>query len=135
MEGAFHLTRCSGHAAAAIGIVGAVQFGDVAVGIFHHAVLVTPDDICALEANFLAGCQTEKFLWRILHEIIALDEDFTGEWHAVGACFRILGVVLHFHSLGLPHGVIVDNHLHGIDHGHGAGGYGVEILADGVFEK
>lgn len=59
VECAFHLARCSGEAAAALGIVGAVDSDDIAVGISLD-IFCTLDDIRTFETHFLTGSKAEE---------------------------------------------------------------------------
>ena len=133
VERAFHLAIGAFHPAKGVGVVGALNFGDIAVGVFaatgaHH-------DVGTLESHFLARSHAEEFLWRIFHKVVALNVDFLAERHFVGAGIFLLGIVVHIHHFHLVGGIVGDDHLHGIEHGAHAVGALIEVVANGVFKE
>ncbi len=133
MECTFDLARCSRHTAAAIRIVAASEFRNIAFGIFHHFVALY--DISTFETNFRTRCETEKFLGRILHEVVALDKYLAGEWHLMCAALRFFRIVIHFYCLYLPLRIVGYDYLYRIDDSHSSCGMSVQILTHRIFEQ
>ncbi len=133
MEGALDLAVGAGHTAAGVGVVGAAQLGDVAIGVLDD--FLTLDDVCALEAYLAAGGEAEEFLGRVFHEVLALDVELAAEGHRVCTRAGLLGIVVHLDGLDAVFGIVGEHDLYGIHHGHHAGGDAVEVVAHGVLEQ
>ena len=132
MDGALDLAAVGALAAAARGIVGAAQFHQIA-GIVVHG-LAAGDEIGVPQAHFRAGRQTVVLFGRLLAEVVALDPQLTREGHGAAAVGGIFGMPGHLELFHLVFGVVFDDHLHGVQHGHGARGVGVEVFADAEFQ-
>ena len=61
----------SGHSAAAVGVVGTLDFRDVPVGIL--CATGTHYDVCVLQAYFLAGRQAHELLFCLFLEVVAFN--------------------------------------------------------------
>jgi len=133
VDGAFDLAAVGGVAAAGGGVVGAVDAGDAAVGVFLDAV--GGDEVGVAQAHLLADGHAEVFLGGFLHEVLALDPELAAEGHLAGAVFGALGVVDGGEHLGLPFGIVVYDDLDGVEDGHAALGIAVEVLAEGELEE
>ena len=73
VDRAFDLAAAVLGAAARRGVVAAVQLDDVARGILHHALAF--HDIAVAQPHFAARLQPMELARRVLHEVLALDED------------------------------------------------------------
>ena len=133
MQCTFYLAHATGKSALGFGVVFAVDFFDVAFGIFlatcaHHYV-------SGFQANFFARSHAEILLERIFHKVLALDVDFACEWHFVSSAIWIFGIVLDSHHFGLILGEVGDNHLHGVDNSRNAVGSLIQVVANGMLEQ
>ena len=135
MQGlALYLAVGAWHAATAVGVVGGMYAGDVALGILLYAlcgILVALYDVGVLQAHLLAGAQSHELLAAVLHEVLALYVEFAREADDVCAGVLVLGVIDGLHLLHLSFGIVVDDEAHGVNHGAHAQGTGVEVLAAG----
>ena len=92
MHGGLDLAAVGRVAAAAGGVVGAVDLDDVAGGVFHDAL--RGDEVGVAQAHFLAGREAVVLGRRDFAEVVLLDVEFAGEGHlarAGGGVFRIVG--------------------------------------------
>src|SRR5262245_17797642 len=78
-------------AAAGSGVVLTPELDDFAFLVLHD--LSTPNEICAAEAHLAAGSQPIELLRRVLHEIVALDEQLSREWHLARTGRWVLRIV------------------------------------------
>ena len=97
VHGRLDLAAVGGVAAAAGGIVGAVDFDDVAGCVFHDAL--GGDEVGVAQADFLAGRQAVVLGRRNFAEVVLLDVDLAREGHLAGAGGGIFGVVGDFDEL------------------------------------
>ena len=132
VDGALDFAGGVGAAGAAVEVGGAMEFGNLAIGVFHH--FIAPDDEGVFEADFAAGFEPEEFRGRRFHEILALDEQFAAEGDFAPAGGFVLGIVDSLEFLHFAFGKIGDDDLEGPQHGQAAQGALVQVLADGVFE-
>ena len=109
-----------------------MDFDDVAVGVFHHAL--GGDEVGVAQADFLAGREAVVLGRRNFAEVVLLDVDFAGEGHLARAGGGVFGIVGDLDKLLLPFGVVVDDQLERAQHGHGARGAAVEVVALEVLE-
>ncbi len=107
MERTLNLAHAAGQTAASVGIISAMDGGDIAISILVYAGAF--NNVGTLEANFTAGSEAEEFLGRIFHEIITLNINLTAERHAVSTCFRILRVIFQLYHFGLTFGIVVNH--------------------------
>ena len=133
VDGGFHLAVAQRHAALGLGVVSDVDGGDVAVGVLVHVAAL--DDVAVLEAHFAADGEAVELLVGHFAEVGALNPEFLGEGHFAGAGFGILGVVDGIEHLHLIVREVVDDELHGVDDGHGAGCHLVEVFAGAELEQ
>ena len=115
VECALHLAVSTFHTAEGVGVVGALNLGDIAVGIFSAAS--AHDDVGTFQAHLLARSHAEELLRSVFHKVVALDEDFAAERHLVSASVFLLRVVVHLHHLHLVFRIVGDYHLHRVEHG------------------
>ncbi len=127
MDGGLHLTVAVGHTALGHRIVGTVNLGDIAGIIFHH--MSTLNNVGVFQAYLTVDGQAVELLVGVLAEVGTLDPQLFGEGNFTGARFGIFRIVHGVHFLHLVLGIVVDDELHRIQHGHGADGGLVEVLA------
>ena len=72
---ALDLASVSGIAAAAVGIVLAENFDNIAVSVLDAAGAL--DKICTLEANLVAGVHALVLRRGLLHEVVRFDPELT----------------------------------------------------------
>ncbi len=104
-----------------------MQLDDVTLGILYHFVALY--QIRVAQTHLAAGAQTEIFLRRVLHEVVAVDVDDLREGYLTRAGSLVLGVVdrlAHLYSSLLPVGY---NDLQRVQNGHAALGYLVQVLS------
>ena len=94
-----------------------------AVDLCHISVLVllkacACHEICAHETYFVAREKTEVLLRRILHEVLTLDIEFSGERNLTLAHLRILQVIRDAQHLCLAFRIVVDDQLYRIEDSH-----------------
>ncbi len=83
MNGALDLAAVGAVAAAAGGIVSAVNLDDVTFCVLHAAGAL--DEIGAHEAHLVAGEHAEIFLGGLLHEVLPLNVNFLCKRHLTAA--------------------------------------------------
>ena len=133
VECGFYLTSIGGIASTCSGVVGTVQFGDVAVGIFYDVGALY--EVGVTESYFSAWGEAEEFFGWFFHEVIAFDEKLFREWYFSCAVRGVFGVVYCVKFFRLIFGVVCDNNFKGVYNGHYAGGGFVEVFAEAVFEQ
>ena len=134
MQGlALYLAVGAGQSAARLGVVGALDLRDAAVGILRASG--THYYICVLQAHFLAGSQTHEFLLSLFLEVVALNPNLAAEGNLMGSVGLVLGIVDRGEQLGLAFGIVRDDDLHGVEHSADADGAAVEVLAHGTFQE
>lgn len=107
MEGGFYLSAVGCVAATGCGVVGAVQFGDIAIGVFGYAG--AGDEIGVAEADFSAGGQAVELFRGALHKVIVLDVEFSGEGDFARTGGGVFGVVDGIEVFDFILGVIIDD--------------------------
>ena len=107
MQRAFDFSVGAGHTAERLRVILRIDLLDLAVGVFLQPAAF--DDIRTFETHFLVRTETEEFLGRILHEVLALDPKFAGEGHLMHPLLGILRIVGHLHHLGLLLGIVVED--------------------------
>ena len=108
---ALDLAAVCGISAAAVGIVGCQDFGDIAVFVLHAAG--AGDEVRTLKTALgTAGIQAFVLGNGRLEKILALYPELTGEAYLAGAGVGIVGVVLDLKLLTLPLGVVGDGELY-----------------------
>ena len=75
VDGSLHLAVARSRAAARVGVVAAVQFNYVTIIVLHD--VVATNDVSAAQSHLAAGLQAEKLAWRLFHEVVLLDPDFS----------------------------------------------------------
>src|SRR5205085_11904957 len=118
-------------AAARRRIVAATQLGDVAARILLN--LATGDEIRIAQAHFDTGRKPEELLWRILHEIVLLDENLAAKAHAPRARAGIVRVIDGFELLARPL-IVLDYDFQRPQHRHAPLRRLVQTLADGKIQ-
>ncbi|MNE23002.1 hypothetical protein D3C80_1162360 [compost metagenome] len=93
-----------------------MDFNDIAVSIFNDVIAF--DEVSMLQTDLVPREQPEIFAWRILHEILSLNINFTRERDLAIAHFRIFTVVFRFKQLGLSLRVIRNDNLERVNHSH-----------------
>ena len=79
MDGGLHLAAVGRVAATRRRIVGAAQFGHLALGVLHD--FTASNEIGVAQAHLGARRQPEEFLRRIFHEVVLLDVKFAREFY------------------------------------------------------
>ena len=133
MNGALDLTAVRTVASAGSGVIGTVNFLDVALGILHD--IRTGHKIGITQPHLLPGSQTVVLLRRIEAEVITVDVEFPGEGNLAGTKGIVIRIQRHLKDIFLILGVIIDNKPDGIKHRHPARSMGVEIFADAEFKQ
>src|SRR3989344_4019249 len=112
-------------------IIRAAQFDDVARGVLDR--FVGADHVAAAQAHFAGRFQALVAFWRLFHEVVTVDVDFTGERQCAHAhvFFR---VAWQFEVLDLAFRVVGDHDFQRAQHAHGARGAVVEVVTDAEFE-
>ena len=93
------------------------------------------DEIRVAQAHLAPGREAEEPARRILHEVVALDEEFAGERHAAHAGGGVLGIVDRLELLRLTLRVVLDHHPERPQHRHAALRRTVQDLAHAVLEQ
>ena len=132
VDSALDLAAVRALPAPALGVVHATQLLHIARLIQHS--LAAGDEIGIAQTHFRAGKKAVEFLGRVLAEIVVLDIQLARERHFAAAVVGVFRMVGHLEFLHLPFRIILDNHLDGVQHGHGARGSGVEVLPDAEFQ-
>src|SRR5204863_10202472 len=86
-----HLAAVRGIAAAGGRVVGAAQLDHLARGVLDR--FAAGDEIGVAQPHLLARRKTKEFLWRVLHEIFALDKKLAPEPDAPAPGGSVLGIV------------------------------------------
>ena len=73
-------------------IVRSMDYGNISVLVFLASG--AGDEVCVHQADFIAREHTEVFADRLLHEVFALDVQFSSERYLTAAKLRILEVIL-----------------------------------------
>ena len=133
MDGATHPAPVGCVSAPAFRVVGAMHFGDVAIGVLHHVRAGNQAGVA--QADFLARGQPVEPSRRVLHEIVALDVNLASERHAAGAHAVVFGVVNGLELFALLFRVVGNHHLQRIQHGHAPLGSPVQVIAQAVFQQ
>ena len=128
MDGcALDLPSVCGIAAAAVGVVGAENFGDVAVFILVAAGAA--NQISTLQAAFGAvGIQALILGHGGLQKILGLYVELAGEGDHPGAVLGMTGIVLNLEGFSLARRIVGDGQGNGTSDGHDAHCGFVEIL-------
>ena len=133
VDGAADLAAIGGVAAHGGGVVGAVDFGDGALGVLDQ--VGASEEAGAAEAHFVAGGEAVELLGGHLHEVVTVDPEFVGAAEFAGAGVGVFGVVGRVgDELGVL-GQVVDDQLDGVEDGHAAGSDAVEVVADAPLEE
>ena len=135
MDGsALDLAAVGGISAVGLGVVGAENLGDVAIGVLHTAG--AGDEVSALQTALgAAGVQTLILGNGNLQEIIGLNVNLTGEAYKALAGLGIVGVVLNLYHLGLALGVVGDGELDGTENAHYTLSVLIQILAQAMLQE
>ena len=89
-----------------------MDYGNISVLVFLASG--AGHKICIHQAHFIAREHTEILLRRLLHEVFALDVQFSSERYLTAAKLRILEVILYFQHLNLVFRIVVDDKFHRI---------------------
>ena len=89
-----------------------MDYGNISVLVFLASG--AGDEVCVHQADFIAWEHTEVFADRLLHEVFALDVQFSSERYLTAAKLRILEVILYFQHLNLVFRIVVDDKFHRI---------------------
>src|SRR5262247_4575715 len=116
MYGGLDLASVGRVAAARHRIIGATQLHHLAGRVLHR--LPAGDEIRIAQPHLGAGRKPEELLRRVLHEIVALDIELTGETDAARAGRRIVGMVDRLELLTLSLGIVLDHDLERPQYGH-----------------
>ena len=110
-----------------------MDFFDPAIGA--HDVVDIANDEGGLEPDGLARGEPEPFAVGLFPEIVPFHPEFSAEWHGAGAGGGILGIVFGGQVLGLALGIVRDDELDGVEHGHGTVGDAVQMVAQGPLQQ
>ena len=98
-------------------------------------IFITFNNVGILKTNLLARSQAHKLLLGLLHEVIALNPEFAGEFYSVGTISLVLGIVDSGELLNLILRIVGDNHLNRIKNGTNTDGTGVQVIANCTLEQ
>ena len=132
VQGSLHLAAVGGVATTGGRVVGAMDAGDVALGIFLHAL--GGDEIGIAQSHLAAQAQAEILLGSLLHKVLALDIELAAERNLTCAVGLVLGIVDGGEHFGLSFGIVVDDQFHRVQHCHAAGGHLVQMVAQAVLQ-
>ena len=115
VEGTFHLSVGTFHAALTIRIIFCLYLDDIAILIFratsaHH-------DIGIFQTNLFAWSHTEEFLWSILHEVITLNPKILAEGNGMCAISFVFRIVYGYHLFRHILRIIGDHQFYRVHHG------------------
>ena len=97
--------------------------------------LVAFDDIGVLQTNLLARSQTHELLIGFLHEVIALNPEFTAELHLVGTVGFVLRIIDGCQMLNLILGIVGEHHLDGIQYRTDTDRTTVQVVTYGTLQQ
>ena len=100
--------------------------------VFHHAL--RGDEVGVAQAHFLARREAVVLGRRNFAEVVLLDVDLAREGHLARAGRGVFGIVGDLDEFLLTRGVVVDDQLERMQHGHGARGAAVQVVALEVLE-
>src|SRR5581483_7347644 len=130
--GGFHLAAVGRVASTSRGIIGAVNFEDVPMIIFHDAG--AGYEIGVTQAHLAAGREAMVALGRLLTKIVLFDVEHTRKRNFARAGSGVFGVIDSLELLDLGVGVIVDDYSEGTQNSHHAGRALIEVLAHKMLE-
>ena len=130
---ALDLAAVCGVAAAAFGVILAVDFLYAAVGVLGAAG--AGDEICTLETDFVAGIEALILGCGLFQEVLGLDIKLAGESDLADTVLLAERVIFHGESFALSLGVVGDNQLDGIENCHNALCIGVQIVSQAAFKQ
>jgi len=110
-----------------VGQVGAMHGDDLAVLVLVAAGAF--DDVAVFEACLVAGEEAAEALFRHFLEVFAFDPQFAAEGHDARAQFGVQRVVGDGAVLELAVGIVVDDQLDRLQHGHAALGVQLQLGA------
>ncbi len=100
--------------------------------VFHDAL--GGDEVGVAQADFLAGREAVVLGRRNFAEVVLLDINLAREGHLARAGGGVFGIVGDLDEFFLALGVVVDDQLERMQHGHGARGAVVQVVALEVLE-
>ncbi|MNN35502.1 hypothetical protein D3C81_1493540 [compost metagenome] len=109
-----------------------MNFNNIPLCILNH--IVTLNEIGMLQTNLVAREQTEILVRWILHEILALDVNFTRERNLAIAHFRIFTVIFSFKQLGLSFWIISNYYFQRINNRHRTRSLQLQILTNEMLQ-
>lgn len=92
------------------------------------------DHIAVFQPHLVAGEEAEVALGGHFHEVFFFDPQFLGDREAALAAFRVVGVDGGVAVFGEVFREVVDDEFQRAQHGDGARGLGVEVVAHCGFE-
>ena len=126
MDDALDLAAIGGLAIGAFRVIRAANGRDVAVLVLVVAGAL--DREAKAQPHLAIRSEAEELLWRLLHEVRAIDPGLTGERHLARAGALVRGVVLDV----LPHdfagGPVFDDQFDRVEHGHAPPRARVEVV-------
>ncbi len=132
VQGGLHLPTVRRIAAAAGWIIGATQLHHVALRVLHD--LAAGDEIGIAQPHLSPHRHSEELVRRVLHEVVALDENLAAEAKGARAGTRVRRMVDGFQLFDVVLGKILDHELERPQHRHAPLGHLVETVADRVIE-
>ncbi len=133
MQRRFHLPATRRQTAARLGIVAAAQLDDGAGDRILHDALAL-DDVRVAQADLATGREPEEFARRLLHEVVLLDVELARERQPPRTCRGVFRIVHGLELFDPVVGVVLDDDLERVQHGHDARGAAIQVLADAVLE-
>jgi len=116
VDRSFNFTIVGSAAAATFGIKGGVHFDNAPFSVFHH---ICAGNVAGIpEAHFLSRSEPEVFLWRLFHEVLALDEYFARQGHVPAAASRVGGMIGTRKPFRLPFREVDNDHFERIKNCH-----------------
>ena len=132
VNGALDLSAVGGHSVAGFKVCRGMDALDATVLVLLDSCVF--DDIAVHETNLAVGLETEELGRRNLCKVVGVDIDLTRHGNLTCAELGLLRVIGDREHFLFVLGVVVDDHLDGIDDGDTAEGILVEIIAHAGFQ-
>ena len=119
MNRTFYLSRIEAGTTLRLRIVGTVNNRYIAVCIFLASG--AGNKVRVHQADLIAREETEVFLRRFFHKVLAFDVKFSAEWNLSGTKFLILHIVRCIQLLDLSFRIVVNDKLDRVKNCHHTG--------------
>ena len=133
MNCALNLSAVGSVAALGFGVLGAVEAGNIALFIGFPAV--AGYEICTLEANLIAGEESEIFFGRLNHKGVTLNKNLSCEVNRSCAECGLERIDFNLDCLTLTLGLVINNNLEGAENSHCTGCIFIKIIFYAGFKQ